>query len=334
MAFLEDADPEWARHRVRSGLSSGEGLITPVRDPVWTKQPIKDKGRVVGHQDVMTDEGEPDKRLLVSEGEFGSVLRALQREGNRLSALLRSAWDGDSLATMTRSPLRATDPHISLVGHITFRELQALLSEVDVANGLANRVLWLCVRRTKYLPLGGADVDLSPIQGRFRDAAEFARGVGLMTLTPDARALFADHYARLSSPPPGVLGDVTNRATAHALRWSMLYALADQSGEVCVDHMRGGAGSDRRGEPRRGPHLRGVARLPGRGDDPGRAPGRARRDDPDGDPARRLPAQRQGRADRPRPGVPRPPRAGAGGTRHRHRRPPRVPLPRKRQKRH
>jgi hypothetical protein len=238
LAFLEDADPEWLRQRVRSGLSSGEGLITPVRDPVWTKQPIKEKGRVVGHQDVMADEGESDKRLLIREGEFGSVLRALEREGNRLSALLRSAWDGESLATMTKSPLRATDPHISLIGHITFRELQALLSEIDIANGLANRVLWLCVRRTKFIPLGGSDVDLAVIRARFRTALGFAKGVGRMSLTRAARAVYSDHYARLSSPPPGVLGDVTNRATAHALRWSMLYALADLSGMVRDDHMR------------------------------------------------------------------------------------------------
>src|SRR5262249_9174345 len=53
-AFLRDADPEWLGRRVRNGLSSGEGLIQPVRDP------------------FLTNPGETDKRLLVIESEFGS----------------------------------------------------------------------------------------------------------------------------------------------------------------------------------------------------------------------------------------------------------------------
>jgi hypothetical protein len=237
LSFLTDSDPGWLSHRVRSGLSSGEGLITPVRDPIWSRQPIKDKGRITGHEDVISDEGESDKRLLVIETEFGSVLRALEREGNRLSALLRSGWDGDDLATMTKSPLRATAPHISLIGHITFGELRALLSGLDICNGLANRVVWLCVRRTQHLPFGGSAVDLAPIQARFRDALSFARDVSEMTLSHAAQVVYADNYERLSTPPPGVLGEVTSRAAAHVLRWSMLYALTDRSCVVADDHV-------------------------------------------------------------------------------------------------
>ena len=113
-AFLENADPIWLKEHILSGLSSGEGLITPVTDAVW--------GRDASGEPKLEIAAITDKRLLVVESEFGSTLRVLQREGNRLSALLRLAWDGGDLATMTKKPMRATEPHISVIGHITFDE--------------------------------------------------------------------------------------------------------------------------------------------------------------------------------------------------------------------
>jgi hypothetical protein len=176
-ALLAAVDPDWARKRITGGLSSGEGLITQVRDETWQQQPIKDKGRIVGYENVMTDAGESDKRLLVVESEFGGVLRVLERDGNRLSPLLRQAWDSGALATLTKSPYRATDAHISIIGHITAEELRALLSRIDTQNGFANRFLWVCVRRSKVLPHGGRDVDLAPLVHRLAGALEQARSM-------------------------------------------------------------------------------------------------------------------------------------------------------------
>lgn len=42
---------------------------------------------------VLEDEGEADKRLLVIEPEFATVLRRMQGETNSLSAVLREAWE-------------------------------------------------------------------------------------------------------------------------------------------------------------------------------------------------------------------------------------------------
>ena len=64
----------WARERILGGLSSGEGLIDAVRDAREEQHPIKEKGRVVDYQMVVADPGVDDKRLLVMEGEFASVL--------------------------------------------------------------------------------------------------------------------------------------------------------------------------------------------------------------------------------------------------------------------
>ena len=49
------------------GLSSGEGLIWQVRDPMMKKEAMKDKGRIVGYQEVVADEGVTEKQLLVLE---------------------------------------------------------------------------------------------------------------------------------------------------------------------------------------------------------------------------------------------------------------------------
>ena len=53
-------------------------------------------------------------------------------------------------------PQTATDPHISIVGHITIEELRARITRTDMANGFANRFLFAVVKRSKKLPFGGS----------------------------------------------------------------------------------------------------------------------------------------------------------------------------------
>jgi len=67
--LLEAADPTLA---VRTGLSTGEGIIWCVRDPTNTP-----------------DSGVHDQRLLVIEPEFATVLKQTQRDINTLSPVLR-----------------------------------------------------------------------------------------------------------------------------------------------------------------------------------------------------------------------------------------------------
>src|SRR5262249_11274104 len=144
---------EWMKSCISSGLSSGEGLIERVRDR-QTKFEIdkKTKQRV----EVEVDPGISDKRLLVIEEEFARPLRVMARPENILSSILRLAWDGRDLAVMTRkSPLYATAPHISIIGHITRYELRRELDDVSMANGFGNRLQFYCVQRKKHLPFGG-----------------------------------------------------------------------------------------------------------------------------------------------------------------------------------
>lgn len=239
-AVLEGIDQEWCERRVMGGLSSGEGLIWGVRDEIHENTPIKQNGRIVGYEDLITDKGETDKRLLVTEPEFASVLQRAERETNTLSAVIRQAWDSGNLRILTRkiSP-SATGAHISLIGHITRDELRRLLSSTEAANGFANRFLWVCARRSKCLPEGGAmhTVDLDSIIVRARAAVEFARSAGEMQRDEQARAIWHKVYPDLSDGKPGLLGAVTSRSEAQVLRISCLYALLDASLVVRAEHL-------------------------------------------------------------------------------------------------
>jgi hypothetical protein len=132
---------------IKSGLSSGEGVIDHVRDDRTEKVPVREKGRYSGEYDEFVHPGVDDKRLQIVETEMGSTLKVMSRDGNTLSPVLRNAWDNRSLATMTRnSPLNATGAHVSMIGQITEEELMKLLSEIEAANGFANRFLWIALK--------------------------------------------------------------------------------------------------------------------------------------------------------------------------------------------
>ncbi len=240
-AFLAVADFVWSNTCIKGGLSSGEGLIYHVRDPLEGQVAIKDKGKVVDHQTVVTDPGVDDKRLLALETEFGAVLQALARDGNKLSAVVRQAWDGQTLASLTKgSPHKAIGAHISIVGHITVDELTQLLSQCDQANGFANRILWCCCRRSKLLPYGGrvAQQDMDRLGQRLADATVFARTVGEIKWSREAMTIWEGEYGRLTAPRPGAYGMATSRAEAHTVRLALLYALLGKSASIEPAHLR------------------------------------------------------------------------------------------------
>ena len=225
--------------RTASGLSSGEGLIWAVRDEIRTRMPVKKGGRVVDYQDVITDPGISDKRLLVVESEFVLPLRSAAREGNTLSARLREAWDSGNLSTLTKNcPARACGAHVSLIGCITRAELSRGMAETELLNGLANRFLWVAVRRSKLLPFGGQPVSLGSRDHKLALAVEQAttqREIGLDTA---AGELWSDQlYPRLTEGLPGLIGAITNRAETQVRRLAMIYALLDFAASVRIEHL-------------------------------------------------------------------------------------------------
>jgi len=220
--IFAEVDPGWSRGRVASGLSSGEGLIWRVRDGV-------------------EPEGEAaDKRLLVLESEFASVLKSTGREGNTLSPVVRNAWDHKVLQALTKnSPATATGAHISIVGHITRDELVRWITATELANGFLNRFMLFAVRRSKLLPEGGSidALDWGPVLARLRAALDHGRSPRRLGLDDEARRRWWAVYPQLSTAVPGLLGAVTARAEAHVVRLALIYALLDGAEEIGLAHM-------------------------------------------------------------------------------------------------
>ena len=207
--------------RVRpGGLSSAEGLISAVRDD---------------------DEGVGDKRLLCIESEFGRVLRNMQRQGNTLGDLIKQAWDGGDLHTLTKdNPLTASNPHICIVGHITQDELSTLLTHGNIYGGLGNRFLWCCIRRNgkKPHPKRMPDDTVAELAGRFRRAFEHARGINVVGWADQCvMRQWAAAYHDLSEGGHGVFGAMTGRAEAQVLRLAMVYALLDEKPQIESIHL-------------------------------------------------------------------------------------------------
>lgn len=239
--LLAQVDEVWARSRVKTGLSSGEGLIYPVRDAREEQQAIKDRGRVTDYQTVIVDAGEPDKRLFIIEPELATLLKRMAGEGNTLSSVIREAWDSGNLSTLTKnSPMRATGAHISIIAHVTRDELLRYLTETERANGFANRFIWLLVRKSKDLPDGEAmpETILARLVDKLRGAVTFAKTVGEIKRDAEARELWHVVYRALAAEKPGLTGAILSRAEAQVLRLSVLYALLDRSDVIRAAHLK------------------------------------------------------------------------------------------------
>ena len=222
LSVLSRVEAQWANQRIKGGLSSGEGLIEAVRD----------------------SEGK-DKRLLVVESEFASVLHVMQRSGNTIAEIIRQAWDTGDINVLTKIPVSATGAHVSMIGHITCEELRRLLADSEITNGFANRYLYACAARSQSLPEGGHIEDvadtLTKLADELREALDWLKGHEQpLEIRRDtaARQLWCTEYERLSEGKPGKFGLVTSRAEAQVTRIALIYAVLDGSEFIAEDHLR------------------------------------------------------------------------------------------------
>jgi hypothetical protein len=138
-AVLAAADPDFVAGRLVSGLSSGEGLIAEVRDPL----------------DPSDTAAPADKRLLVLEPEFAQVMKVLAREGNTLSPVVRNGWDGKRLQALVRNLTAARQRRPRRDRHAPHQRRAAALPQRHRARQrLLQRFLLVAVRRSKLLPFG------------------------------------------------------------------------------------------------------------------------------------------------------------------------------------
>jgi hypothetical protein len=234
-------DPEFMKTRKVSGLSSGEGLIQAVRDERKEDVLVGGKSEERRFEYQVVDPGIPDKRLLIVESEFSSVLQQIGRDGNILSATLRDSFDGKPLRNLARSNKDSCqEPHIVMIGNITIEEVQRLLTTNDKANGFGNRILWCATRRSRLLPLGGKILDperLRCIVASLRNACEFGSKAGRIEFDPEAEFMWDAVYRKLSQPAHGIFGSMTARAEPHTRRIATQYALLDCSPLIRKEHL-------------------------------------------------------------------------------------------------
>lgn len=225
------ADSIWSK-KIAGGLGSGEGVVNAVRDE---QVETDEKGNKV------TVAGVTDKRLMVVESEFASVLSVSGRDGSTLSEVLRNAWDSGDIQTLTKNnPLRATNAHVSVIGHITETELNKKLGENAIFNGFVNRFLIVCAKRSRLLPDGGnlTDNDFQTLAMKLAKTIDAARKISRLTRSEEARQLWHEVYRKLTADRAGNYGAVTSRAEAHVLRLSMIYALLDGRSQIELAHLK------------------------------------------------------------------------------------------------
>ena len=221
--LLGEVDPSFAL-RMENGLSSGEGLVWALRDG----------------DGMSGDAGVSDRRLLVTEPEFARVLQG--RELASLSPVLRQAWDGRRLGLLTRNaPVRASEAHLAVIGHITATELRHCSTTLMVANGFLNRFLFVACRRMRLLPEGGDENPLggTGLKDRLAQALERAGQAGQLGLHSNAKRQWRATYKEMSKRSmEGVTGALTARAEAHSIRLALIYALLDGAGSIKSEHLR------------------------------------------------------------------------------------------------
>lgn len=247
--FFKAIDEDWVTS-IPSGLSSGEGLIWCVRDPIYRREKVSQgKGKPAEYEEVLADPGIEDKRLLVLQSEFFGALQAMRRQGNTLSPTIRDAFDKGNLNCMVKnSPAKATGAHISIVGNITKEELLRGMLAEEMDNGFANRFLWVCSRRSKCLPEGGRMSEVIESE-EFQELQRDFHRAGYPPPAPlrrDAEASdiwgYDDRpdmgvYRELTKERHGMYGVCTARAAAITLRLSLIYAVLDGAKEIRREHL-------------------------------------------------------------------------------------------------
>ena len=234
---LGKVDPEWDANCREGGLSSGEGLISRVRDRTWKAE----KGDPSKHR--IADPGVTDKRLFLREEEFARVTTVMSRDKNTLSQIIRNLWDTGDASVLTKGPHdKTTGAHVCLIGNITQSELRRALTDCDAENGFANRFLWVCAKRSRSLPRGG-NVDL-PASRPFIEALQEAYGFihagefdGEIPWSKEAGELWDATYEGLFALGDGLTAAILARSHAQVLRLALTYALADGSHAIELVHL-------------------------------------------------------------------------------------------------
>lgn len=241
---VRNADESWYDEAYVTGLSSGEGLLQKVADanamPARNETPAPEAKTI--NIDSLQDPA-LGLRAFVYEAEFARLLIVAARDGSTLSPIVREAWDSTRLQLQTRkNPLVVKNAHVSIIGQITADELRSRLLSTDVANGFANRFLFVSAYRAQRLPRGGdfESEEVDAVVQCVRKAIARAKTIERVDFTDEAGAEWDRNYCEAddSDAPVGLVGALLARKDPQILRLSLVYALLDGSDLIDLEHLR------------------------------------------------------------------------------------------------
>jgi len=214
------------------GLSTREGLAWAIRD---ASDELEKDGNATGG-------GVEDKRLFVHEDEFVNVLAQSKRDGNTLSAAIRTLWDGGDLAPLTKTNrTRATNPHVGIHACITPTELMKAIAANDLTNGFANRFLFVWGERRGIvaIPEPSASGIIDDFAKRLKEAIAFSKFGGVVEASREAREEFTLFYTqhRKGLGLPMQVRGLIQRHPPFAWRLALIFALLDCEHTITKAHM-------------------------------------------------------------------------------------------------
>ncbi|WP_240686909.1 DUF3987 domain-containing protein [Amycolatopsis suaedae] len=226
--IIAEADLDFTTANIKSGLTSGEGLAQ----------------RFALADDADPDAPPRDLRLLAFENEWGGVMAKMKREGNSLAHILRAAWEGGDLSTLTVSARIAPESHVGILAHITPGEFRSKLSDADMAGGTYNRFLPLAVAWSKALPDStGADPGLVlSLAAGLADRLDSGGRLGALEIAEDAREQWRELYLEFNTDThhPKV-SQFVSRALPYCKRIAGIHAALDGATAITARHLSAAA---------------------------------------------------------------------------------------------
>lgn len=221
--------------RIKRGLSSGEGLIFSLRDPVYGIREDK-KGE---QKTILLDQGVENKNAIFYEEEFTRVLKNSKRDTNNITEVIREAYDSGNLSVLTKNdPVTASNTNVSIIAQSTIEEFRNVLKGVDCDNGFYNRFLFCKASRANVIPhplkLSEIDgyrnfvVQLSKIKTFIKHSNETEMSYSLEAMKLWERLYLETAYSN------DINGNLKGRSEDQLQKIAMIYAISECN--ETIDH--------------------------------------------------------------------------------------------------
>lgn len=141
---------------------------------------------------------------------------------------------------LTRNtPLKATGKHLSIIGHMAASDMDRHVQDIDIHNGFVNRIIWVCVRRSKYLsdPAPPPEDGMTDCANSLAEGIAYGGGRGLVPFTSEAKEVWDPLYKKYERGHTGVLGAFLGRASSQIRRLATIYAVSEMEPMVGVEHL-------------------------------------------------------------------------------------------------